>query len=72
MSPRIGPRKWKAIGRLIQVVSCADRALSREVLQHCEDVEPPLDRASAREEGVDPSGDPLPDASRESLLLRIV
>jgi hypothetical protein len=70
MTDRISARTREALGRLAQVVSCADRALARDVTdQVFAGTEPP---PSPDEECVNPRRDPFPDRPRKSLLLRIV
>ena len=66
-----------ALGRLSQVITCADRALQRDIIsEHDEDAEP--DNAAARsltvlrQEGVESSRYPLTNGAGKSLFLRVV
>ena len=72
MTARISGRTREALGRLAQVVSCADRALTRDLTDFelvCAGTELP---PSSDEEGVEPRRDPFPDSPRKSLFLRVV
>ena len=74
MKARIAARKREALGRLAQVIACADRALSRDVASVEADEDDTADGvcASARQESVDPRRDSLSDASGKGLFLRVV
>jgi hypothetical protein len=72
MTERISAKTREALGRLAQVVSCADRALTRDVLHFEQITEYPHTDESTGEEGVDPSGDALSDSAGKRLLLRVI
>jgi hypothetical protein len=75
MKARIAARKREALGRLAQVIACADRALSRDASFVDNDEGDTNDGdvcTSARQESVDPRRDPLSDASSKGLFLRVV
>lgn len=71
MTQRISSRTREALGRLTQVIACADRALTRDVLSlsECEDGDT---EDSTGEEGVKPCRDTLTDGTGKRLLLRVV
>ena len=74
MKERISVQVRDALGRLSQVISCADRALQRDITTEDEVAEdvtyPPL--KILRQEGVEPSRNPLADSPRKSLFLRVI
>jgi hypothetical protein len=75
MKTRIAARKREALGRLAQVIACADRALSRDVTCPEDGDDADTDvcvRESARQESVEPSRNALSNAAGKGLLLRIV
>ena len=72
MTARISGRTREALGRLAQVVACADRALMRDVTDFERVFAGTELPPSPDEEGVEPCRDPLPDSPRKSLFLRIV
>lgn len=74
MKERISVSVRDALGRLSQVISCADRALQRDITTDEECAEdhtyPPL--TILRQESVEPSRNPLPDSPSKGLFLRVV
>ena len=74
MKERISVSVRDALGRLSQVISCADRALQRDITTEDEVAEdvtyPPL--TILRQESVEPSRNPLPDSPSKGLFLRVV
>jgi hypothetical protein len=71
MTQRISSKTREALGRLSQVIACADRALTRDVLS-CDSPDEDEGATSACEEGVNPRRDPLTDGAGKRLLLRVV
>ena len=72
MTPRISSKTREALGRLTQVISCADRALTRDVLSMSNEADDDEGDTSPGEEGVNPRRDTLSDGASKRLLLRIV
>ena len=75
MRTPLAARKREALGRLAQIVACADRALSRDVTCSNDDddvVTAVCVRASARQEGIESSRNSLSDAAGKGLFLRVV
>jgi hypothetical protein len=75
MKVRLSVGVRDALGRLSQVISCADRALQRDITSETEQVE--LDTAHApltmlHQEGIESSRYPLTNGAGKSLFLRIV
>jgi hypothetical protein len=79
MKVRISVGVRDALGRLSQVISCADRALQRDITSEPEDVEPDTGPEAAhaplsilREEGVEPRRYSLANGAGKGLFLRVV
>jgi hypothetical protein len=75
MKVRLSVGVRDALGRLSQVISCADRALQRDITSEAEHSEP--DDAHApltilREEGVEPRRYSLANGAGKGLFLRVV
>ena len=75
MKVRISVSVRDALGRLSQVISCADRALQRDITSETEQVEPDTAHAPLtmlHQEGVEARRYPLTTGAGKSLFLRIV
>ena len=70
----ISNRKREALGRLAQVISCADRALCRDVTAEDDDdvTGTPAPVVSTHQEGVDTRRNALAHGPRESLFLGVI
>ena len=75
MKVRLSVGVRDALGRLSQVISCADRALQRDITSELEHAEPNAAHAPStmlHQEGIESSRYPLTNGAGKSLFLRVV